>query len=54
MLELVLIIENPFLVQISPFHFLKFYNFILYHSEPLFYHDNSKKINPTLNPILNT
>jgi hypothetical protein len=53
-LELVKIIENPYLVQIVPFHFLKFCNFILYHLESLFWHKNSKKIYSTLNPILNT
>ena len=43
MLELDKFIENPFLVQINPFYFLKFCNFILYHLEPLLCHENSKK-----------
>jgi hypothetical protein len=43
-LEFVKIIENPYLVQIEPFQFLKFCNFILYHLEYLFCHENSKKI----------
>jgi hypothetical protein len=36
------------------FHFLKFYNFIVYHIEALFCHENSKKINLPFNPILST
>jgi hypothetical protein len=53
-LELDKFIENPFLVQIEPFHFLKFCNFILFHSETLFCHENSKKIYFSFNPILST
>jgi hypothetical protein len=48
-LELVKIIENPYLVQIEPFQFLKFCNFIIYHLEYLFCHENSKKFNSSLN-----
>ena len=47
-------IENAYEPQITPFQFLKFYNFIIYHLEPLFYHDNSKKINFSFNPISST
>jgi hypothetical protein len=54
MLELVKFIEIPFLIQIDPFQFLKFCNFILYHLEPLFCHENSNKNNFSLNPILST
>jgi hypothetical protein len=36
MLELVKFIENPFLVQIDIFQFLKFCNIIVYHLESLF------------------
>jgi hypothetical protein len=45
-------IENPYLVQIKRFHFLKFCNIILYHLESLFCPENSKKNNLSLNPIL--
>jgi hypothetical protein len=47
-------IENLYLVQINPFQFLKFCNIILYHLESLFWHENSKKNNFSLNPILST
>jgi hypothetical protein len=53
-LELVKFIEISFLVQINPFQFLKFYNIIIYHLESLFWHENSKEINFSLNPILST
>jgi hypothetical protein len=53
-LELVKFIENSFLVQITSFQFLKFCNIILYNLESLFLHENSKKNNLSLNPILNT
>jgi hypothetical protein len=53
-LELVKFIEISFVVQITPFQFLKFSNIILYHLESLFGHDNSKKNNFPLNPILST
>jgi hypothetical protein len=33
---------------------IDFYNIILYHLESLFCHENSKKNNFSLNPILNT
>jgi hypothetical protein len=46
--------ENPFLVQITSFQFLKFFNNILYHLESLFWHENSKKNNFSLYPILST
>jgi hypothetical protein len=54
MLELVKFIENSYLVQIIPFQFLKFCNFIIYHLEPLFGHENNKKLNFPLNPISTT
>jgi hypothetical protein len=41
-------------LQITSFQFLKFYNFILYHLESLFWHENSKKINFSFNPISST
>jgi hypothetical protein len=53
-LELIKIIENPYLVQIEPFHFLNFYNIILYHLGSLFCHENNNKKNFSLNPILST
>jgi hypothetical protein len=53
-LELVKIIENPYLVQIEPFQSLTFFNFILYHLESLLCHESSKKIYFSLNPILST
>jgi hypothetical protein len=46
--------KNSYEVQIYPFQFLKFCNIILYHLESLFCHENSKKINSSLNPILST
>jgi hypothetical protein len=35
-IKLVKFKENSFLVQLTPFQFLKFCNIILYHLEPLF------------------
>jgi hypothetical protein len=36
MLEFVKFLENSYLLQINPFHFLQFCNFILYQIIPLF------------------
>jgi hypothetical protein len=45
---------NSYELQNNPFQFIKFCNIILYHLESLFWHENSKKINSSFNPILNT
>jgi hypothetical protein len=54
LLELDKFIENPYLVQINPFQFLKFCNNIVYDLESLFWHENSKKNNFSLNTISST
>jgi hypothetical protein len=46
--------ENPFLVQIDPFQFLKFGKIIVYHLVPLFWHEMHIKIYLLLNLVLNT
>jgi hypothetical protein len=42
------------LVQIDPFRVLKFCNINVYHLESLFWHENSKRINSSLNLISST
>jgi hypothetical protein len=46
--------ENAYELQITPFQLQKFGNIILFHLEYLFLHENNKKFNLSLNPILNT